>query len=305
MLLLILATSIIGMSAAEAVRHGASGSFVQVFMQDEAIDGYSVWIPADYDASKTYPVILSIHSSGETGGTLMTALVHGPGPSLKDPDPRFDALRSTFIIVFPHLRQGSYTGRQWFDRTGTLDSILLEVFATFSCDLSRLYLLGYSTGGTGTWGYASSHPLDFAAIIPEAGFTRPDLGIDKPIIRDWSNLADVPVWAVYNLFDKAVSYSHLRDAVSAIESGGGKPFLKLAHRAIGPQFRESVIIDTDPALVLGVRRISSSFRIGIHSEGNVWANPVLYDWLLSHRNERYRGGILFRTLSLRDRRLMP
>ncbi|MBU0927404.1 MAG: hypothetical protein KKA67_06620 [Spirochaetes bacterium] len=296
--------AVLAAGIASAAPLARPGGFSLTAMDDEAMDGYIVWAPVGYDPSKAYPVILSIHSSGETGGTVRTALVHGPGRALKDPSPRFDALRSSFIIVFPHLKEGEYTERQWFDRTGALDALLTRIMDGYSCDPSRLYLLGYSTGGTGSWGYASSHPLDFAAIIPEAGFTRPDLGLKKPIVREWANLRDVPIWAFYNVFDKAVHYNHITQAVEAIEATGGEPFVRLTHGVVGPEFRGSVIVDVDPAAVLGVGRIWSSFRIGIHSQGDLWQNPLLYDWLLSHRNESWRGGIIARAIAERDRRRM-
>lgn len=281
------------------------GTFTLFEMADEAVDGYIVWLPVDFDLARRYPVIMSLHSSGQTGQSVETALLHGPGKALVDPDPRFDPLRSSFIIIFPHLCDGPYAERQWFDRTDTLDSIFIDVIKAFPCDPSRLYLLGYSTGGTGSWGYASSHPLDFAAIIPVAGFTKPDLGIKKPIIRDWASLSRIPVWAIYNVFDKAVSYNHIRAAITAIEATGGAPFMSLAHDAVGPPFRENVIMDTSPSEIVGVRRISSIYKIGIHAEGNVWANPILYEWLLSHKNEDCRGGVIVRSIAASQRNQIP
>ncbi len=304
-LILTLATIALPMAAAAPGGSPRPASYTVVSMDDEALDGYIVWTPAGYDPSREYPVILSIHSSGETGGTVRTALVHGPGAALKNPDSRFDALRSSFVIVFPHLKEGEYIERQWFDRTGTLDALLIRIMGEYSCDPSCLYLLGYSTGGTGSWGYAGSHPHDFAAIIPEAGFTRPDLGIKKPIVRDWANLRDVPIWAFYNVFDKAVHYNHITKAITAIEATGGAPFVRRSHAVVGPEFRGSVIIDVDPSSVLGVDRIWSYFKIGIHSQGDLWLNPILYEWLLSHHNESWRGGIIARAIAARDRRMAP
>ncbi|PKL10075.1 MAG: hypothetical protein CVV51_00445 [Spirochaetae bacterium HGW-Spirochaetae-7] len=74
---------------------------------------------------------------------------------------------------------------------------------------------------------------------------------------------------------------------------------------VGPEFRGSVTIDVDPSAIPGVDRIWSDFRIGIHSQGDLWLNPVLYEWLPSHRNESWRGGIIARAIAARDRHMAP
>lgn len=277
------------------------GAFTSFTIEDEAVDGYTLRLPEGFDPERAYPLLLSLHSSGQTGGTIETALFHGPGSALKrfPGDQRFERLSREFILVSPHLKEGEYAERQWFDRLETLDSILLATARRLRVDLSRVYVVGYSTGGTGIWGYASRRPGLFAAAIPIAGFSKPDLGIRKPIVEDWRALGKLPIWAFYNAFDRTVRFTHGREAVSAVEGLDGKPFLVLNHDAIGSEFYGSVIVATPPEQVLGQKRIFSIYRIGIHSEGRIWDNPLLYEWLLSHSNPDYRQGSLHRALEAR------
>lgn len=273
---------------------GTAGDFVTVPVDDPAVDGYSLRLPDGYDPSRLYPLLLSLHSSGQVGGSVEEALFHGP-PSVirRFPDTCPESLRRDFILVSPHLKEGPYEERQWFDRLELLDDILVEVARGYGVDMSRIYLAGYSTGGTGTWGYASRRPGQFAAVIPIAGYTRPDQGIRKPIVEDWAVFLDLPVWTFYNASDRAVGFSHGRTAVAAIEALGGEPFLVLNHVYSGPDpYRGSILIETAAEEVSGERRILSVYRIGIHSEGRIWDNPVLYEWLLSHTNPDYRKGRL-------------
>jgi dienelactone hydrolase len=274
------------------------GAFAAFRLEGEAIDGYTIRLPDGYDPRKAYPLLLSLHSSGQVGGPIEDALFHGPGSAIRRlDDPRLDTLRRGFILVSPHLSDGPYAERQWFDRLELLDAILLATARSYRLDLSRVYLVGYSTGGTGTWGYASRRPGLFAALIPIAGFTRPDLGIKKPIVEDWAPLGKPAIWAFYNVSDRAVGYSHCRAAIAAIERLGGEPFHVLIHSLTGPdEFRGSIVVETPPAELLGRRRILSNYRIGIHSEGRIWDNPVLYDWLLGQVNEGYREGWLYAAL---------
>lgn len=273
---------------------GTAGEFITMCMDDPAVDGYSLRLPDGYDPSRLYPLLLSLHSSGQVGGSVEESLFHGP-PSVirRFPETCPESLRRDFILVSPHLTDGPYEERQWFDRLELLDDILVEVARGYRVDISRIYLVGYSTGGTGTWGYASRRPGQFAAVIPIAGYIRPEQGIRKPIVDDWSVFRELPVWTFYNASDRAVGFSHGRNAVAGVEALDGSPFLILNHGISGPDpYRGSVVIDTPAVEVSGKRRIFSVYRIGIHSEGRIWDNPVLYEWLLSHSNPHYREGRL-------------
>lgn len=274
------------------------GVFHSVHRKDDGVDGYVLRLPDGYDPSRRYPLLLSLHSSGQTGGPVEEGLFHGPAGALRrNPGAEFDTLRREFILLCPHLSEGPYEERQWFDRPDTLDALLVETARAFRIDLSRIYVVGYSTGGTGTWGYASRRPGQFAAVIAAAGFTRPDFGIKKQIVESWEEFRRLPVWAFYNASDRSVGFSHGRNAVAAIEALDGSGFLVLNHTTLGPDpYRGSVVIDTPPGDLLGRKRILSIYRIGIHSEGRIWDNPVLYDWLLGHSNPEYSAGALYRAL---------
>ncbi len=276
----------------------SQGEFRTVSRAGDAVDGYVVRLPDDYDPSRRYPLLLSLHSSGQTGGPIEEGLFHGPPGALRrNAGGELDTLRRGFILLCPHLSEGPYEERQWFDRLETLDGLLAVIAREFRIDLSRVYVVGYSTGGTGTWGYASRRPGQFAAVIPAAGFSRPDFGIKKPIVESWEVFRKLPVWAFYNSSDRSVGFSHGRNAVAAIEALDGVKFQVLNHVAVGPDpYRGSVIIETPADEILGRNRILSIYRIGIHSEGRIWDNPVLYDWLLGHSNPEYRTGELFRML---------
>ena len=75
-------------------------------------------------------------------------------------------------------------------------------------DPNRVYLMGFSMGGYGTWVWAANHPEQFAAISPNAGGLS-DKG-PKEISNDideWAqNLAAVPTWAIHGKLDKIVTY---------------------------------------------------------------------------------------------------
>ena len=84
----------------------------------------------------------------------------------------------------------------------------------FPIDKSRLYALGISMGGFGTWELIGQRPGLFAAAVPICGGGDP--GFAK-------SLAKTPVWAFHGGKDEIVLPEFSRRTVNAIRKQGGKP----------------------------------------------------------------------------------
>jgi len=246
------------------------------------VDGYMLWIPEGYSADKVWPVILSLHSAGEVGGPVERALEHGPAAVIIDhPEETYDFLRDEFIIISPHMNDGAYEERQWYLYTDALNDIVDKVGEKYRLDEKRRYLMGYSTGATGTWGYLSRFPQRFAAAIAICGYTSPTRKL-SPIIEDYDGIADVPFWIFHNVWDRVVSYRHSSEAIKKLESQGAEPFLRLRHQVDDTSGADAVVLDCDEEQVLGTAHIFSNYKVYIHDHGNLYENPILYRWLLSH-----------------------
>jgi predicted peptidase len=246
------------------------------------LDGYMVWVPAGYSDSKAWPVILSLHSAAEVGGPVERALEHGPSAVIIDcPEEAYDFLRDEFIIISPHMTEGEYEECQWYLYTDTLNDILLKVGREYRLDEKRMYLVGYSTGATGVWGYLSRCPDQFAAAIAICGYTSPTRNLSA-IIEDYDGFVHVPLWVFHNVWDNVVSYRHSSEAIKVLESRGAEPFLRKAYKVDKSSGRDRVVIDYEEAEVLSSPHIFSNYKIYIHDHGNLYENPILYRWLLSH-----------------------
>src|ERR1051326_2897533 len=57
---------------------------------------YVVYVPRDYDASRSWPVILFLHGSGERGTDGWRETIHGVANTI-----RFEPARVPAIVVFP------------------------------------------------------------------------------------------------------------------------------------------------------------------------------------------------------------
>jgi predicted peptidase len=162
--------------------------------------GYLLFLPQGYEKSKeTWPLILFLHGSGESGTNLAKVKKHGP-PKFVETDPGFP-----FILVSPQS-----PGHGW--NNGTLMALLDDVASHYRVDPRRIYLTGLSMGGYGTWSLAAAHPERFAAIVPVSGGGKTD---------DAQKLAALPIWAFHGAKDPTVPVERSREMVEAVRAAGG------------------------------------------------------------------------------------
>ncbi len=121
--------------------------------------------------------------------------------------------------------------------------LLDELEEKYAVDKSRIYLTGLSMGGFGTWELGTRQPERFAALIPICGGGSPE----------WADqLAKVPIWAFHGDQDRAVPVERTLEMVEAIKAADG---------------------DIKQTIYPGVSHDSWT---------QTYANPKIYDWLLSH-----------------------
>jgi predicted peptidase len=174
---------------------------------------YVVFIPHDYDGSKSYPVILFLHGAGEskdpkgkkTSGKMPVEV--GIGPAIKKREKTF-----AFIVVIPRAE-----GFGWGANTANgkrAIAILDEVMKEYKVDPQRQYLTGLSMGGIGTWSLAVAYPDRWAAIVPICGRGDPSAA---------EKIKHLPCWCFHGDADKAVPVSGSRDMIEALRKAGGSP----------------------------------------------------------------------------------
>jgi predicted esterase len=167
---------------------------------------YRLFVPLNYDPSRKYPIVVSLHGSGEVGTNNIAPASHVV--ALRLAAHAKDSQYSSFVLV-------PQTYDYWGDRAqnDVLD-ILASLESQYTIDTDREYLTGYSLGGYGTWDFITSHPDKFAAAVPVAGGGDPDFA---DVIKD------IPIWAYHSLADADVPVSESRDMINAIRAAGGHP----------------------------------------------------------------------------------
>ena len=195
---------------------------------------YVVKFPEGYTEGEKYPVIIFLHGAG-TRNPDINALKRNVFFGITDSMEKFP-----FVRVAPHCVNGT-----WFDYIPTLKSFAASIASEPWADSERIYLLGNSMGGYGTWQLAMSAPELFAAIVPICG---------GGMSWNAATLANVPVWAFHGENDTTVYPAESERLVSRVIKYGG-------------QARLTLYPDT-----------------GHNSWTPTFKNPEVYEWLLSHKN---------------------
>ena len=128
-------------------------------------DGYSVYVPRNFDPAHAWPVILFLHGAGERGSDGLRPTQIGIGAAIRANPDRIPA-----IVVFPQVPlEQRWIGAPADNAMRALDAAMKE----FHGDPHRVYLTGLSMGGYGTWHLALAHPGRFAALVVVCGGLLP------------------------------------------------------------------------------------------------------------------------------------
>ncbi len=241
----------------------------------DVIDGYVLYLPKSYDRNmnklKKYPVLIFLQGGLGVGGEVIDLANWGLLKSIKessDLDEEIDQYRlDSFIVVGPHMKEGSFEDRQFYNQGEAITNILNDLGDEYRIDDSRIYISGLSRGGHGTWGLGSKMSHLLAAIAPICG------GLEG--VENWSSLSTLPIWAAHNTGDDRVDYTTTTTAVKRIESITKDKFEILSSSSLGTQSLYSK------------RHLFSSFeREGHDAWTEMYESVDLYKWLLKQRRRK-------------------
>lgn len=121
---------------------------------DGSCQYYGVTPPSSLDAKKKYALVLSLHGAG------VEAINQAKSYSQKD---------WTYVVAATNRRRFGFDWEVW----GRLDAIetLDHATSALNIDPTRVYLVGHSMGGHGTWHVGVMHPGRFAVLGPSAGWS--------------------------------------------------------------------------------------------------------------------------------------
>ena len=224
-------------------KHGLTEEIFTIYESHE-YNGmhYRLMKPIDYDAEKTYPLILSLHGAGGKGSNNIRNLRRWNGTlaekELRLRHPCFVLAPQTTIAwrdpakapPLPTDEDIADMPKHWqraiakFKAESKPDDemkgdmpIVLEIIESlkkeFKIDSDRIYVLGHSMGGFGSWMAIWENPEIFAAAIPSSG--------GLPPWYDYSRIKDVPIWAFHGEDDTVVPAVLSRDIFKALKKMDG------------------------------------------------------------------------------------
>ena len=257
---------------------------------------YRLLKPLGFDAKadRKYPLILSLHGAGGKGNDNRKSLKVWNGVLMEE---AFQKEHPCFVVApqsevawrvpgsvpeltekqiaeFPEVWRKIASGRRGFLQQqpgGVLDKVfdlLDEMEKEFPIDADRVYVLGHSMGGFGTFECLAVRPKRFAAAIPSAGGLAP--------WHDPAKFAHVPVWAFHGDADPTVPVGLTRVVFDAMKKAGGDmKFTSLAK--VGHGANAFAFVYTGDDMAEGFQTHYSSDRCD--QTADVW------DWLFAQKRE--------------------
>lgn len=219
--------------------------------KDKIVFFYRTASPAKLEKHKKYPLLVFFHGSGGRGNNNLKQLT----------DAGFvEALEKQGVLTKrkSHVFAGQVpSGERWVDvgwnlighkmpKISKSMQMALQAIDVYiedeknQVDPDRIYAMGLSMGGYGTWDAIQRRPNFFAAAVPICG------GGDK---KYGGKIAHLPIWAWHGEKDAVIAPSRSQDMIEAIKQAGGSP-------------KYSEVKDR-----------------GHNSWVDVWNSNVLWDWL--------------------------
>ncbi len=158
---------------------------------DMTCQPYTVYVPESYNRLKKYKLLIALHGySGEDNGIAKSISQAKP---------------EDFIIAAPFAR-----GSLAYASIGEQDvlEVMDRLTNAYNIDPDRIYIMGISMGGYGTWRFAQLYADRFAAAAAFCGWTGTDY---------LSNLRNLYTYVFHGDVDPVVSIEPDRRAVSILK----------------------------------------------------------------------------------------
>lgn len=196
---------------------------------------YRKLLPEGFTPGNSYPLVLFLHGGGERGSDNERQLLHGSRLFL---DPVW---RRTFpaVVLFPQCAEGDYWAQVDIDRSsypigldfdykkgptrslGLVMKLLEHYLSLPETDVSRVYVVGLSMGGMGTFELLHRLPDTFAAAVPICGAGVPETAAGYA--------KKVPLWVFHGAVDQVVAPGQSLEMVQALFNAGARPGFTMYH----------------------------------------------------------------------------
>lgn len=202
-------------------------------------------LPKDYDSSKSFPLLLFFHGAGERGDDNVSQM-----NSISDFIESDLFQKQSSFVILPQCPAGEkWVDADWTQLKSTFKDVpeksmsltiklLNRILDNYKVDTNRLYVMGLSMGGFGTWDIITRMPDKFAAAVPICG------GGDE---EQAFKLSNIPIWAFHGSKDKLVNVSRSRNIISKVKTLNRDviytEYENVGHNAWSYAFKDSKLIN--------------------------------------------------------------
>lgn len=186
---------------------------------------YQLLKPINLDEDRSYPLVIFLHGSGERGADNELQMTHGSSLFL---DPKNREKYPAFVVfpqcdedgfwaslTFGHDNYGVNTLTWQGDFSKPMSQVLdhmQNLQQEYKIDEDRIYVMGLSMGGFGTFDLLQKQPGLFAAGIPICAGADP--------LR-FAELVDIPLWVFHGTDDEVVPVALSREVVNFLKAEDG------------------------------------------------------------------------------------
>jgi hypothetical protein len=157
---------------------------------------YMVRVPDDYRADRKFPLL--IYLSG--GGGLAIDGVNTADEAIAGTD---------YLVLYPQA------GDHWWTPgiRARVDALLGEVLREFNVDTNRIYIAGFSNGGTGALDFAQLWPQRFAGVVSLMGAGQ----CNPQVASGLKNLTNLPILFVHGGRDPRIEVACSRETFESLK----------------------------------------------------------------------------------------
>ena len=144
----------------------AQGYISETIQYDGLTREYSIYVPASYDGTTSFPLLFNFHGGGLNIASQISIV-----------DMSSIADTANFIVVYPQARPDPSDGNSFnwipkvpgtFDDVPFISSLIDAIASNYEIDQNRIYACGYSLGGDMSFELACKLNNRIAAIAPVA-----------------------------------------------------------------------------------------------------------------------------------------
>ena len=212
---------------------------------------YRILFPENYESGQSYPLLVFLHGYGERGTDNEAQLAHGSSLFLNHEN------RAQFpaIVVFPQCPAGDMRW-SWYERGDgdeawrvplyekpqtalqAVIELVGKIMVEEKVDADRLYAMGLSMGGFGTFELIARMPGRFAAAVPICG------GGNTAAIGLYGH--DTKLWIFHGGADNVVPVANSRKMYEAIKQWDSEvkytEYPGVNHESWTPTFAEPTLL---------------------------------------------------------------